>query len=67
MLNFEGLEMQNWNLPPNTQTVIHILLPAAENTENEPFLHFSDYNSTSKHQNQTTDPISFLHFKTFNI
>ena len=39
-LNFEGLEMQKWNIPPNTQTVIDILLPAAENMENEPFLTF---------------------------
>ena len=39
-LNCEGLEMQKWSMPLNIQTVIDFLLPAAENTDNEPFFTF---------------------------
>ena len=40
MLNFEGLEMQKWIIPPNTKTVIDLLLPTAENKENESLFTF---------------------------
>ena len=38
--NFEGLEMQKLNIPPNTKTVIDFLLPAAEIKENGRFFTF---------------------------
>ena len=67
MLNFEGLEIQKWNIPPNAKTVIDFFVPTAKNKENEPFLHSSDYKCVSKHDNDTNDPILFLHLKTFKV
>ena len=67
MLNFEGLEMQKLNIPSNTKAVIDFLQPTTENKKKGRFLHPSDYNSVSKYDNQTNDPVLFLHFKTNKV
>ena len=67
MLNFEGLGMQKLNIPSNTKAVIDFLQPTTENKKKGRSLHSSDYNSVSKYDNQTNDPILFLHFKTNKV
>ena len=67
MLNFEGLEMQKLNIPSNTKAVIDFLQPTTENKKKGRFLDPSDYNSVSKYDNQTNDPVLFLCFKTNKV